>query len=134
MEIISIDASEVADLAIDLGGADERMPPEMRKIVKRGALEIKKGMQKDFTGHRYAPEVRLSLEFSQAGSNAFIAQARIGELDSAGPQWGLAAILAYGTSNNAPVVDHRAALWREVPVVMERLAAAGEDAVLGGPE
>ncbi|WP_232676678.1 hypothetical protein [Nocardioides sp. R-C-SC26] len=97
--------------------------------MKRSALGVKRGMQADFSGHRYAGATPGSLEFEAAGTPL---DYRIGELDSAGPQWGLAAILAFGTSNNAPVVDHTAALYRELPQVEHHLGNAGEDAVFGG--
>lgn len=126
-----VDSSEVTHLAVDLSKAPDRITSDMRKVVKRGALNIKRGMQKDFSGHRYAGGVPGSFEFNQSGSNAFIAQAEIGELDSAGPQWGIAAILAYGTSNNAPVVNLTGALYREVPALTKYLGDAAENDVLG---
>ena len=124
-----VDASEVMALAKDLAGAPWRAEREARKVMKRSALGVKRTMQGDFSGHRYAPTVPFSLEFQRVGPLAY----DIGELDSAGKQWGIAAILAYGTSNNAPVVDHTASLHRETPQVVRYLGDAGEDAVFGGP-
>lgn len=125
------DSSQVKHLAIDLHRAPERMSRDMRRVVKKTALEVKRGMQSDFSGHNYAGAVPGSFEMDESGSNSVMAQARIGELDSAGPQWGIAAILAYGTSNNAPVVDHTNALHREVPVMIHHLTEAAENDVLG---
>lgn len=132
---MGIDASEVDHLIIDLHGAPGRMSKKNRKIVQRGAFNIRRGMGKDFSGHGHAPHLgTATFEVDMKGSNAFTARAEIGELDSGGPQWGIAAILAFGTSNNAPVVDHTAALRRETPIMLRYLAEAAEDAVLGGPE
>lgn len=130
---IHVDASQVYSLAVNLGDAPKRLSPEARSVVKKGALEIKRGMQKDFSGHRYAPQVPGSLEFEMSG-NAAYSEAKIGELDSAGPQWGLAGILAYGTSNNAPVVDFTQALVGEDEAIEKHLGDAAEGAALGGAE
>jgi hypothetical protein len=123
-----VDSSQVMSLARDLAGAPRRVETQADRVMKKGALEVKRGMQRVFSGHRYAGAVPGSLEFQKVGPQTY----DIGELDSAGPQWGLAAILAYGTSNNAPVVDHTKPLAREALVVAERLGDAGQDAVLGG--
>lgn len=127
---VRIDTSQIDELAVDLSRAPERMKRAAGKTMKRSALEIKKKMRQDFSGHRYARAVPFSLEFQPRGGLRY----EIGELDSAGPQWGLAAILAFGTSNNTPVVDHTAALRREAPVMMRHLLDGGVDSVFGGAE
>lgn len=126
------DTSEVGRLSVDLSGADHRVVENARPVMKRGALEVKKKMQKELSGHRYAGGVPFSLEFQ--AQDALGLAYEIGELDSAGRQWGLAAILTYGTSNNAPVADHRRALIGESDKIAEHLGDAGEDSVLGGAE
>ena len=127
---MSIDTHELDDLAHDFATARGRIRRATRKTMKRTALEIKRGMRDDFSGHSYAPRVKFSLEFKSLGGNAY----EIGELDSAGPQWGIAAILAFGTSNNAPVVDHTAALRRETPKMLDYLGKGAEDSVFGVEE
>jgi hypothetical protein len=124
-----IDNHELAQLAADLQRAPGRIERDAKGILKRGALEVKRGMIKEFSGHSYAPSVNRSLEMQQIDSLTW----DVGELDSSGPQWGIAAILAYGTSNNAPVVDHEAPARREAFVIERYLGDAGEDDVLGGP-
>jgi len=126
---VHIDTTEVKHLAIDLSRAPHRIRREAPNVMKRGALEVKRNMMDDFSGHRYAGAVPYSLEFERLDALGLAYE--IGELDSAGPQWGLAGILAYGTSNNAPVVDHTAGLRREVPAIERHLESAGEDSVLG---
>lgn len=125
---VHFDTSQVDTLAVDLSEAPKRLQLAARKTMKRSALEIKRRMQAEFSGHRYAHAVPLSLEFQSRGDLAY----EIGELDSAGPQWGLAAILAYGTSNNAPVADHRKSLREEAPIMLAHLGSNAADAVLGG--
>lgn len=127
-----IDASEVDRLAVDMRGADRRIIEGARPVMKRAAVNVKRRMRRDFSGHKYAGGVPFSLEFEQTDAHGLGYE--IGELDSAGRQWGLAAILAYGTSNNAPVVDHTAALRGEAPLLDKHLGDVAEDAVLGGHE
>lgn len=124
-----VDNHELAQLAADLKRAPGRAERDSRKIVKRGALEVLRGMRREFSGHNYAGQVPGSLEMQEVGTLSY----DVGELDSGGPQWGIAAILAYGTSNNAPVVDHELPARREAFVIERHLGDAGEDAVLGGP-
>lgn len=127
--MVHIDASEVDRLTVDLSQADRRVVEGARPVMKRGALGIKRRMQKEFSGHRFAGGVPFSLEFEQRDAHGLAYE--IGELDSAGRQWGLAAILSYGTSNNAPVADHRKALIGEVPLLEKHLGDVAEDSVLG---
>jgi hypothetical protein len=129
---VHFDTSQVDRLAVDMTEAPKRLQLRARKTMKRSALEIKRHMMEEFSGHRYARGVPASLEFRQLDGEGFAYE--IGELDSAGPQWGIAAILAFGTSNNAPVVDHTAGLWREAPIMASHLGADAESAVFGDPE
>jgi hypothetical protein len=127
----SVDNHELAELAADLRLAPGRVKRGAKGVAKKGALEVKRGMQKEFRGHRYAGKLPSALEFEQIDGDGLAYD--IGELDSAGPSWGIAAIMAFGTSNNAPVVDHTKPIHREALVVQEKLADVGEDALLGGP-
>ncbi|GAA1138373.1 hypothetical protein [Nocardioides aquiterrae] len=132
MGTVHIDASEVARLAVDLSEAPGRLQRRAPRTMKRSALEIKRRMMQDFSGHRRARGTELSLEMQQLDGLGLTWE--IGELDSAGYRWGLAAILTFGTSNNAPVVDHTAALWREMPTTISHLGGDAEDSVLRGAE
>ena len=125
---IHFDTSQVDALALDLSEAPKRMQLAARKTMKKSALQIKRRMQEEFSGHKYAGAVPFSLEMEQRGDLAW----EIGELNSAGPQWGLAAILSYGTSNNAPVADHRKSLREETPLMVAYLGTDAAHAVLGG--
>ena len=125
---VKFDTSQVDRLAIDLEEAPKRMQLAARKTMKRSALEIKRRMVEEFSGHSHAGGVPFSLEFQPRGEFGW----EIGELDSAGRQWGLAAILAYGTANNAPVADHRKSLREETPIMLRYLGADAEKSVLGG--
>lgn len=127
--MVNVDASEVYELAFDLSRAPDRMQDDAARTLKKSALQIKRRMIADFSGHRYAGSLPGAFEFQRIGDMSY----EIGELDSGGPQWGLAGILAYGTSNNAPVVNHTMSLWQEAPVMVRHLIGAAGDDVLGGP-
>lgn len=126
---VHVDSSDLNRLSVDLSRAPGRLQRRAPRTMKRSALEIKRRMQADFSGHNYARGVPASLEFQQRDALGLAFE--IGELDSAGPQWGIAAILAFGTSNNAPVVDHTAGLRRETPNMLRHLADDAEGSVFG---
>jgi hypothetical protein len=127
---VHFDTSQVDRLAVDLTEAPKRVQFKARGVMKRGALEILRNMREEFSGHSHAGGVPFSLEMEKRGEFGW----EIGELDSGGRQWGIAAILEFGTSNNAPRTDRKKALRKEVPVIMQHLGAAAEDSVLGGAE
>lgn len=129
---VNFDTSQVDRLAVDLSEAPKRLQFAAPKTMKRSALEIKRRMIEEFSGHGHAPYVQGSFEFEQRDGLGLSYE--IGELDSAGPQWGIAAILAFGTSNNSPVADHTKGLRLEAPIMLNHLGADAEDAVLGGAE
>lgn len=121
-------SDEVDDLAVDLRGAPRRMNGEQRKVTRRSATKVKAGMRRDFSGIQHAPHIPRAINY-----DIFIAgdqvTAEIG-VDKDGPQGPLGNILAYGSVNNAPVVDHTAALRRELPIFIRDLAAAADNSVL----
>jgi hypothetical protein len=126
----TVDNHELAQLAADLKLAPGRAKREGARIMKRGALEVKRAMGKDFESHDYSGRLGRALEFEKDDGDGLAY--RIGELDSAGPSWGIAAIMAFGTSNNAPVVDITQPARKEAFAIERHLGAAGEQAVLGG--
>jgi hypothetical protein len=126
---VHIDASEVGLLAVDMSRAPQRLQRQAPDKLGHSARNIRANMREDFSGHRYAPHIPNAVNYSRLGRLEY----EIG-VDKDGPQGGLGNILAYGTSNNAPVVDHTLSLHREVPSLERRLGEAAEDAVFGGPE
>lgn len=126
---IEADFSQTRQLARDLDNAGPRAEREIRRVIRVGANVIKKGMRRDFSGHAHAPHIPNAISYDPVQTVGEI-EYEIG-VDKTGPQGGLGNILAYGTSNNAPVVDHTAALHREAPIVEQKIADAGENAPLG---
>ena len=116
---VSIDASQVDRLAADLGRAGRKATLQATAVIAKGALNIKNGMKADFTGHRNAIRIPAAINYDLRGLSAEIG------VDKRGPQGGLGNILAFGTSKNAAVVDHTAALRREVPNIEKFLGEIG---------
>ena len=120
---IEIDASEVDLLALSLGNAGRKATLEAAKVVARGAGKVADGMRQDFTGHSHAPAIPRAINYDVRGLSFEVGA------DKRGPQGGLGNILAFGTSRNAPVVDHTASLRREMPEIEKWLADVAEKAV-----
>lgn len=127
---VHFDTSQVDRLAVDMAGAPMRLQMKARGVMKRGALEIKKNLRREFSGHSHAGGVPFSLEMEPRGQFGW----EIGELDSGGRQWGIAAILEYGTVNNSPRTDMKASLRKEIPAIMRHLGDEAAAAVFGRRE
>lgn len=108
---VSITMQGVDKLVADLGHAGRKATLASRAVIEKAAVEIKKGMVADFTGHRHAPSIPRAINYDIRGLSLEVG------VDKGGPQGGLGNILAYGTSKNAAVLDHTAALRRELPAI-----------------
>lgn len=123
--MIEFDTSQVDRLSVDLSRADGRLRQKAGQVLYVGANAIKKGMKADASGHDYLP----SLDEHVSTDKLEPLHYEIG-FDKVG-QGNLANFAAFGSVNNAPVMDHTAALQRETPRIVEKLGAAAEAAVLG---
>jgi hypothetical protein len=124
---IRIDTSEVNRLGIDLSEAPGRMQRKAPKVFARGALEIKRRLQRDATGHGHLPHLQDFVSYDRLG----LLRYEIG-FTKAG-QGNLGNIAVYGSVNNAPVMQSPAYhAEREAEEIVRHLGDAGEDAVLGG--
>lgn len=127
MTKITWDTSEVNALASDLSKAPGRIQRKAPAVFARGALETKKRIQRDATGHGHL-----------RGLPRHVGYDRIGLLDyeigfNKSGQGNLANFAVYGSVNNSPVMSSPAAhLRREIPVIMRHLGDEGEAAVFGG--
>lgn len=121
----SWDTTELDRLAGDFSAAPGRVQREAPKVFDVGANKIKKGMIADATGHGHLPQLQRHVSYDRLA----LLRYEIG-FDKEG-QGNLANIAAFGSVNNAPVMDHRAALRREVPYIMRRLGNVGENAAVG---
>lgn len=100
MVSVRIEASGVKELQAMLMRAIEVAPAEARKVVAKGALNIKKGMQARTAGLAHAPSLPSSITYDTKES-AFGAEAEIGP-DKSRRQGALGNLVNYGSVNNGP--------------------------------
>lgn len=122
------DTTEVDVLAADLLAAPGRIQRKALKTLETGAFKIKAHMRRDASGHGHLPQLQNYVSYERVASPGI---AYVVGFEARG-QGHLDNIAAFGTSNNAPVLDHTAGLRREAPAIMRHLADDGEDSVLGG--
>lgn len=118
-----VDMSQVDRLADDLEAVAAEAAPKVKKVVEKGAVNIKNGMRQDATGHprsRYFPS-SISYDITDGGMGAEIGP------DKDRVQGDLGNLLYFGSSNNAPVLDINAPLRKEEPRFADALADVAED-------
>lgn len=117
---IYVDASEVRALARDLEPSDRL--PEFRKVVSRGALNIKNGLRDDAKSNGSYRHFYRSISYDMVGD----LEAEIGP-DKNKVQGALGNILYFGTSKNAPELNIMGPLDREEPRFVQALGDVAED-------
>ena len=125
---IRFDTSELERLAVDLSQAPGRIQRAAPKVMRQGAIAIKAAMQVDASGHRHLPHFAEEVGYSRLDAIGLAYEIGFNKHG----QGHLANIIVFGSINNAPVYNFTDALRRETPLLVNRLANAGEDAVLGG--
>ncbi|MGH3504319.1 MAG: hypothetical protein ACRDQA_25985 [Nocardioidaceae bacterium] len=119
---------DLADLAGDLDKAAEKVHAETRKVVSKGALNIKRDWRQKW--HRdldlYARRLYLSVGYDLT-STPTTESAQIGpDADNDRMQGPLGGIIEYGSVNNAPIPAGRPALEKETPKFERALAKMAE--------
>jgi hypothetical protein len=112
MSSIEFDASDLQALADDLTAA-ERVPG-LEAVMHRAANNIKRTMREDATGHRHLPGLPSTVNYDLE-SDADSVDIEVG-FDKKG-QGNLANIAAFGSVNNAPVMDITRGLRIELPAL-----------------
>ncbi|MCX4470452.1 hypothetical protein OOK41_09050 [Micromonospora sp. NBC_01655] len=96
-----IETHELHLLAVDLTEAAAAAPAEVRKVVQKGALNIKTDWRRRWSGHAHAPRLPYAVTYdtreTSAGSTAEIGP------DKDKPQGALGNLFEYGSVNNAPI-------------------------------
>lgn len=123
-------ANGLEALAADLDRGAAVAPKEARKVVQKGALNIKNDWRKRWSGLSHAPAVGRAVSYDTVETPTG-ATAEIGP-DKDRPQGPLGNLLEYGSVNNAPIPGGQPALQQERPrfeKALEDLAAraAGGD-------
>jgi hypothetical protein len=124
--MLSFDHSELDALALDLVKAPARVLPAIIPAVNRAGMKIKATMKADASGHRHLPDLARTVGYDVTVS-PLSASVEVGFAKTG--QGNLANIAAFGTSNNAPVMDITRGLYEELPFFMRAIAKAGADAL-----
>lgn len=126
MSGIEFDSSEVNRLAIDLAGAKVRIQRKAPSVFLKGAIETKRRIQRDASGHDHLPQLASHVGHDRLG----FLEHEIG-FNKVG-QGSLANIAVYGSVNNDPVMDSPLDhLRREMVEIQRHLGDEGEEAVFG---
>lgn len=121
--------SNAGELAAALQLEAEQLPPTIRPVVAKGALNIKKGAQAKIGRGPYLPMYARSISYDTrfAGSSV---TAEIGP-DKDKPQGPLGNLLEYGSGDTAPIPHLGPALEAEEPHFLRYLEEAVAKAIEG---
>lgn len=119
----NIDAHELVALAHDLDRAAGVTPAEARKVVAKGALNIKTDARKLSSGISHAPAYPRSISYDTYDTPTG-AWAEIGP-DKSRPQGALGNLFEYGSVNNAPIPHMAPAAETERPKFEKALEGLG---------
>ncbi|MEU1240044.1 hypothetical protein ABZ388_06765 [Micromonospora parva] len=120
---VTVTSSGLNELAATLESAADDAVDEGRKVVSKGALNIKKDARRFASGIAHAPAYPYSIGYDTKASGTTVS-AEIGP-DKDKRQGALGNILEYGTVNNAPFAHLGPALDAEGPrfvAALEKLA------------
>ena len=119
------DVSDVYEFALGMDKSAADVERTMRPVVQRGALNIKREMQDDASGHPRFPSFPSSISYDTKANKSEIS-AEIGP-DKDKRQGALGNILYFGTSKNAAALDINGPLDREEPKFVQAIENAIED-------
>ena len=112
-----IDTSELLDLAADLMTAQR--VEQFEATMHRAGNNIKRDMKADSTGHRHLPGLASTVGYDlYSGGHQVTVEVGFAKKG----QGNLATFAAYGSVNNAPVMDITRGLRAELPNVEKWLA------------
>jgi hypothetical protein len=116
-----MESPELKRFALDLDNAADVAPEEVRKVVQRGALNIKNDARRRISGRAHLPRYPHSISYDSTPTPSG-AYADIGP-DKRRTQGALGNVIEYGTIQNAPIPHLDPAGRAEMP----RFARAVED-------
>lgn len=122
-----MDSGDARRLAAAFDQAVKVAPEETRKVVQRGAHNIKKDAQRRISGHPHLPHLPNAITYDSE-QTARGAQAEIGP-DKTRRQGPLGHIPEYGTVNNPPAPYLAPALDAEAPKFRQALEDAATKAI-----
>lgn len=127
---LEFDFSEVVELAADFARAPDIAANEVRAVVQKGALNVKRDWQSRWRGLSSAPALPDAITFDTK-MTADSAEAEIGP-DKSRRQGALGNIIEFGTRNNSPRPAGGPALKAEAPRFVKALEDVLQKALAGG--
>ena len=110
------------ELVAEFDAAIKELPPEARKVVSKGSLNIKSATRRRWRGIAHAPRLPLSVSYDMTESAGYISS-EIGPVDGPALQGFLGGIIELGTPHSPPVPGLLPSLAEEEP----RFAAACDE-------
>lgn len=126
---MGVTANGLEELADDLQHAADASVDEVRKVVSKGALNIKKDAKAIVEGHSHLPHYPRAITYDTDVAGTLVS-AEIGP-DKAKRQGPLGVFVEYGSVKNAPIPHLSPALDTEEPRFIEALEALGGDLLEG---
>lgn len=123
------DTSELDELARELAAAPAKVIPALVPTAHRAGGNIKRAMKNDASGHGHLPGLAHTVEYD-IDVKASSITIDVGFRKEG--QGNLANIAAFGSSNNAPVMDITRGLEAEVPAFMRWVTKIGSEALWTG--
>lgn len=127
---MTMDAGEIKALARDIDGAARRLTPETRKIVSKGALNIKNGMRRDMQASPSFSGVARSINYDLTDKVA-VQEAEIGPSAEPGSPGNLANIAYFGGARGGGTVYLTGPLEREAESFFEHVERLAAESILG---
>jgi hypothetical protein len=126
--MIRIEVDGLDELADSLRRVPERMPEEAKKVVSKGALNVKNDWRRRWSGLAHAPAIPRAVTYDIRASGSYI-EAEVGP-DKAKRQGALGNLLEFGSVNNAPIPGGAPALETESPRFTKALEDLAERLIM----
>lgn len=120
------DTRELGSLAQDFTAAGTKVIPALVPVASKAGVNIKRTMKSDASGHDHLPGLASKVNY-EVSVHPLSVEVEVGFVDEG--QGELANIAAYGSVNNAPVMDITRGLNEEVPRFMKAAAMAAAKAL-----
>lgn len=129
MSRVTVDPGGLNELRVMLADAGREAVAEGRRVVQRGALNIKRDARRLSSGIAHAPAYPYAIGYDTWATGTTV-RAEIGP-DKDKRQGALGNILEYGTVNNAPIPHLGPALDIEGPKFVAAVEQLGADVLEG---
>lgn len=121
-----IDTSELDALAASFAAAPARVMAAIVPVAGKAGVNMKRTMRKDASGHSHLPGLASKADYTVEASASQVS-VEVGFRKEG--QGNLANVAAFGTANNAPVMDITRGLVEEVPKFMRWAATVAAEAI-----